>query len=371
MPEPTVQPATSPAAADPSAQTGAANQNAGNLTASQFARRFLEAKPSEPATAEQTTSEPTPAASTSAAGAEQSATAEAETKQPEAENPQAEGGEEAADTDLSQKTTLTPEQQAAVNRRVGREQAKTKRALERAATAEARLQALEQQAAQPPAAETKPQVVPLPSGSPPLANIENVQDLSAVQQQAKEAVRWAEELLETEGIENGVRVGDQVFSKADLREIRRNAKVTLEDHIPARVQFLQQRNQWQQQAYAEFPFLKDKTSEDYHMVQAIYKDMPWLRNVPNGDWIAGLGVEGWKALQARKAAAQKPKETPKAEPPKPPASQAAVSAGSSVRTAASATKAQTVGEAFKSKGGVSGSEFARFLAQKDLARNTR
>jgi len=373
MPD-TVPPATSTAPAPEAAKTDA-KQGASNLTASQMAQRFLKPQTSEPAPAEQTTPEATApeAPQPSAAETEQTpASADAETNATEpAEKTDADGqdAKEEADDVLSHKSTLDPKTKERIQRRIDKEVGKRKQLEARLAEMESRLQQTPQ-----PEPNAKPQVVPLPAGAPPLANIEKAEDLVSLQQQAKEAIRWAEEMLDHDGIENGVQVGDRVFSKGDLKTIIRQAKVTMEDHIPARYQFLQARHQAQQAAYTEFPFLKDKSSEEYQMAQAIYRDMPWLRNVPTADWIVGLGVEGFKSLQARKAAATKAKDTtkPKVEAQKPPASQAAVSAGSTVRAPADGERGTSVAyEKLKAKGGVSGSEFAQFLAQKELARNSR
>ena len=370
MPDSTVQPATS-TAPSPEAAKSDAKQGASNLTASQVAQRFLQETPAAPEAVAEQTNAPE-------AAPEQSAAADTEQTAPDAESQGTEPAEtetagqepkEEADDVLSQKSSLDQKTKERIQRRIDKEVGKRKALEARIAELEGKLT---QPAEQTPKEEAR--VVPLPEGAPPLANIESPDGLTKLQKEAKEAIRWAEEMLDHEGIDNGVQVGDRIFTKADLKTIVRQAKVTLEDHIPARAQFLIERAKAQQAAQAKFPFLKDKTSEEYTMAQAIYKDMPWLKNVPQADWIVGLGVKGWKALQAEEASASKPKEAkPKVEPPKPPSSQTAVSASATTRpTAGTTPRIASPGEHFKAKGGVTGSELAAYLAQKEIAsRNSR
>ena len=229
--------------------------------------------------------------------------------------------------------SLDPKLQEKINRRIGKEVAKRK-ALE-AQVNELKVQ-MQAQVMQPP--QTQQTVVPLPQGASPLANIEDSGGLVALQQQAKEAKRWAQEQLD-EG-SNEVQLGDKILQPKDLKAIIRNANRTLEDDIPSRAQFLQQREQVRQVAYKEFPYLVDKSSPDYVAAQAAYQAMPWLRNLPNADWIIGVQIEGLKARAAKQAAADKTKAKTPVKTANPPSAQTAVSSNGSVSRVATGTRNQ-------------------------------
>ncbi len=245
--------------------------------------------------------------------------AEADPAAPEA---QADGEAEAeADEALSKSTSLTPEQQAIIDKRIGKAVAKQRRAERDTAELKLKLAELESRQAAPAQQQNQqeqPSIVPLPSGVSPLANIDSVQGLVKLEQEAKQAIRFAEDAIEE------IRDGGQPpegWTKQSLREVLRNARVTLEDQIPQRRDFLSARNQMQQRAYEVLPFMKDQASSDYKAAQAIYQRHPFLRNIPEGDFTVGLIVEGIKAVEARTAAAGKTAATPA----KTPANKAVIS----------------------------------------------
>lgn len=266
---------------------------------------------------------------------------------------------EIPDPALSHETeTLDPKLQELVNKRIERRVAKevAKRKTLESQLNELKL-AVQAQAQQPPP--TPQTVVPLPVGSLPLANIEDSNGLVALRNEAMEAKDWAQTQLD-EGNES-VQMGDRVYTGKDLRTVIRVANKTLERDIPERAQFLQKRQEAQKVAYKEFPYLNDKSSPDYVHAQSAYQAMPWLKNLPNGDWIIGVQIEGLKALQAKKEAADRKaiaKPTIKATPP--PSSQTAVSSSGSVSRVASGTRNQQEISAIKAgqsrKGGVTANE---------------
>jgi len=287
-----------------------------------------------------------------------------------AAEPQAEAqAEDSGEVDVPSKD-ISPELHGRISKRIGEEVAKRK-ALEaqlneiKVAMAQAQSQQQSQPAAQPAP------LAPLPSNVP-LAQIEDPQSLVALQQQAKEAKRFAQEQLDRDDFEP-FKMGNQVINRDALKTILRNAEKTLEDDIPSRAQFLTQKQQAQQVAHQMFPYLKDKTAPEYVLAQQALSQMPWMKNLPNADWIIGVQIEGLKALEAKKA-----KTGSKPQPAistKPPASQGLVSsAGGDVRTP-SATKNANQIEALRSqlskKGGVSANEAAAFLLAKEKAKFNR
>ncbi|HYB97519.1 MAG TPA: hypothetical protein VEC57_00100 [Candidatus Limnocylindrales bacterium] len=346
-------------------------KGADNLTGAQAAALFLkkeQANSESAPTAEQEVAEKSEGANPAAEEEPKGTSAET---QPEAEasaeiqNTESET-EEASD-DLSQSTTLTPEQKAAFQKIVNRETVKRK-------ALEAQLQGVQAQLADMQAAQThSPQVAApaIPDGSP-LAKVEDIAGLQKLHADAKEAIRFAEDALER------ARDGEQLpegWTKESLRQIRREAQAHLDDYIPARAAFLQQRHNADQKAFEKFPFLRDRTAPEYLTAQMLLRHHPELNNSPFKNTLLGAAVVGLQAMQEREQAASKAKEKPKAPTPKPASDQTAVSAGAASAPRAPATaQRQQLAKAeseLKAKGNVSGSDAAKFLAQRELARTSR
>lgn len=274
----------------------------------------------------------------------------------------------------TQQTGLTPEQQERFNRRIGKEVAKRK-ALEGRLN-ELQAQLLERANTPPPEA---PAIVPIPSGAPTLANINDVQGLVTLQQNAKTAIRYAEEQLDVPQEQRQyIQLDGQMVQPDDklLKQTMRNARMTIEDQIPQRHQFLQARNQAEQAAFVQYPFLKDKSAPEYQMKLTAYQAQPWLRNLPNAEQLVGRYIMGVKyeqllAQQAEAKARGKPNGQRPA--PKPSGDQTAFTADTSASRISPDTavkRQQTAAlEGLRGKKGVTGNEVAQFLAQKELSKN--
>lgn len=298
----------------------------------------------------------------------------------EAQSPAAESQTEAAPTEAAKETApaegegetdvlshhspLTPELRDKIQKRIDKEVAK-RGLLER------ELADLKQKLESVPAAQPPPPIVPLPSGAPILANITDVNGLVQLQQQAKEAVRWAEEQLDREDIDQGVQLEGKTLTKQDIKGIMRNAKLTLEDHIPQRYNFLVARQQSYAKAAEQFPWMKDKTSPEYVEAQNAYRQYPWLANLPDADFVVGVQIEGMKALKARAEA--KPPAKPVVKPSSKPSSDQAAppaSVSESPRAPASSEAHKQVRaamEQLRARKGISGREAAAFLLKRELS----
>ncbi len=338
-----------------------------NLSVSQYARRFTDAAPQANPPAEQKAPEtPVAAPKPTEEVPQVSSSAEAKPKEPDKVEKPDPTPEEKADEALSKSTSIefSPEQQELFNKRLGKEVFKRKE-LER------QLSELKTRVEPAKPVETKPEspsIVPLPAGAPPLSNIDDISGLQHLQQQAKEAIRWAEDCLAA--ATDGEAVPEN-WDKRSLREVIRNAKLTLEDHIPARAGFLQDKARAQQQAYDTFPFLKDKESEQYVQAQSFYKTYPWLRNVPTGELMIGAMVEGIAAIEAR--AKSKDKAAPTKPTARPSGGQTEVSSDAApLRTPIDSQNrraSQAANEKLKTKNGASAKDYASYLANKELLKN--
>ena len=302
----------------------------------------------------------------------------AESAAPEAETPaeapqaEAEQGEPEQGDDVHSQS-IPDDLKKKIDKRIGKEVAKRKALEAQLNEISLKLQAQAAQQQQTPAA--TPAIVPLPAGAPPLANIEDFGGLVSLQQQAKEAKRWAEEQLDQENF-TPVQVNGGVLGRQELKAIVRNAAKTLEDEIPQRAQFLQEKQKAQQVAYEQFPFLKDKSSTEYVQAQQAFIAMPWLKNLPNADWIVGVQIEGLKALESKKRNSERAKSTTKpVVSNKPPSSQTAVSSAGGETRVPTANKSQAQIESMRQQlsksGGVTANQAAAFLLQRELAKNNR
>lgn len=319
---------------------------------------------------------------TSAENAETTAeTSESETPEQE-ETPDKEEPEEkevlSKDKKASDKETRIREK---VQKRVDEEVAKRKALEERLANLESALKKTEAEKANP-----TPPPPPMPQSTLPLADINDLNSLQAYRQKAKEAARWAKDQLLRDDIGEGVQLGDQLLTKAQITEVLRKSEVALEDYIPAREQFLTAKMEASKTAAQLFPFLNDPNSEEYKIAVQAYRVNPWLQDLPNADFIVGVQVEGLKALKAKQEAAAKPKEVPKEVPkekskPKPiianrPAGdQVAVSSNTTSVRAPSTSNARNALEAqrekLRTKGAVSASEAAALLLRSEQLKNLR
>lgn len=196
--------------------------------------------------------------------------------------------------------------QEKVNKRIGKEVAKTKEAQEKIAQYEAQLAQLTQQIEQIKAA--PPTVDPV--GEVPLADLNDIQSLISKQQEAKQALSFAEERLEDGVPEEGVEIEGKVYTRADFLTIKRNARRVLDDQIPKRHQFLQAKEAASKQAAQLFPWWSNKESEEHKIVQAQLQSAPWAKKLPNIDVIIGLIAEGTKAVNARLSQSQTKAKAP-------------------------------------------------------------
>lgn len=337
-----------------------------NLSVAQAAQRLLNietenAKAQRPT--EQTAETPAQASDNSVNPDE--ATAESAEPSQEAETSDGEADVPSQD--------ITPELQKKIDKRIGKEVAKRKALESRLAQLEARIG--EQNNAPAPAEQPaqKNAVAQMPVNVP-LAQIDDFQSLSSLQQQAKEAKRFAQDQLDRDDFEP-IQIGDTVLGRSELKAILRNAEKTLDDDIPARSQFLTQKQQSQQVAHQMFPYLKDKNAPEYVLAQQALSQMPWMKNLPNADWIIGVQIEGLRSLEAKQKSAKTDGKPKTAMSNRPPSSQTVVSSnGGDVRMPSSAKSANQL-EALRSqlskKGGITANEAAAFLLAKEKAKFNR
>jgi hypothetical protein len=227
-------------------------------------------------------------------------------------------GEEPPEEQLSVK----PEIQEAINRRIGREVAKTKKERDLREAAEARVKELE---ARP--AESVPAASAGPIGPVPLASIQTPEQLRGLADQAEAALDQAENLLIDLESESAKVIATLLASKIELGQdptadvakkfllqVRRNATRMLQRDVPARAAYLNAAAQADAQAMADFPWWKDTKSSQYAQAQRVLAVLPEIKRLPHWKWTTGVYVEGLRAVQARKVTLPRPKAKPTSQP---------------------------------------------------------
>ncbi len=362
--------ATSPASSNGDAQSSnlSSDQAAAQLFASsqrQVAAPSPAAEEIAPETEEVTETTPESAAVEPEAETVETSTEETDEAEEAAPEPEEEENEALSQKTLDERAKAKAEIQKRINKAV----AKEKEALRRAEAAERRIQELETAQTTPPAP-----LAPASDLPPEVAKLNDLASINAYRQQAIQAKRFAERALEAEADGDPLPEG---FDRKQLREIKQNAMMTLEDFLPQREGFVKAKVQATQAAHKEFPFLTDKSAPEYAMVQEARRSTPWLQNLPNAEYIIGLQVLGYKAHQAQKAEAAKP-AAPAPKPKivaKPSSDQTAVSStGTSARVlpaTANRQKQDAEDKKFSDRGGVTASEAAAFLLRKSQNRNAR
>jgi len=244
--------------------------------------------------------------------------------QPESETETVEAPpEETADTptaDDPEETSedhggLPPEIQEKIDRRIDKEVARRKAAVEAKEAAEAELAELRAKMAETPepAAAVKPTA---------LSDIHDPGKLSAEKQRAKEALTQAKDLLFTleddpESVEAALRAakielrderGTEDFSRARmkkfLRGVEKKAEWTLTEAIPERADFLEKAERAAQQAQEWMPELKERNSARTKLAMQLLRNRPDIRNNPQWPMelmVGVLGLERFEEMKTNKA----------------------------------------------------------------------
>ncbi len=384
-------PASSPAPTGDAPKSGSENISTGAAAMMMLASASKPSTPQPARKASEDTS--TTPSETPTARAEQApeltATTE-ETPAPETTEVAPETPTPEADPVHSQTHSFTPEQQEIFNRRLRKELAKTSAIQSQMEEAKAKLSEMEaklnsQQAAPPPP--------PPVASNVPLSGFNDLASLADLKKTAKDALRYVEEVLEdparwntstvvdpVTGDERDVtyhNIGDVSYTKADLISQRRQARATLEDHIPKREQFISTRVESTRQAHIQFPFLADTSSPEYKVAEAARKNpaLASIMSMPQAEYILGVQIRGLRAL-AEDAAAAAAKTKPKAPASKPASDQVMVSSGSASaarQPAANGERGKLAAEMAKmgSKGGINSVDAQSLLLRHEQLRKSR
>jgi len=207
--------------------------------------------------------------------------------------------------DAELKGKLDAGTQERINKRIGKEVAKTKAALEQ----------VEQLTAK--AAELEAKLSQAPRGPDVPTGIYSMQDLQTAEASAREAFDQASDLLgqietDPEAVEAALRAakftlkgqdGTEDFSPAAMRRflgnIRNNADRKLRKELPKAVGFLKQVDASAGEAFKAVPELRDPRSPKRAEFDAVVKQWPAVKQFPNWPYALAMMLESQAALKAR------------------------------------------------------------------------
>lgn len=348
------------------AETSDAKQS-GNVKMGQAAKSLLKREaalttkiqtPAESTTKAATAATETPATTSAADGSDKPAT---ESKQAETKVETAPAAKtEESDDALSK---ISPEAQAAIDKRIGK-------ALEKARLAEERAEALQRRLdtqALPP-----PVVQPTPDN--PLANVNDVEALKKELKSAKETKLWAQQQLNRKDLAQGVKVGDMTYTEDQFRDALNNIERRIEIEIPERAEFLTKRQQFNNLAAETFDWLRNPDSEEFKLHQKLLSLDADLARKPNATYLAAAAVEGQTQVNLRRAlAADRQGTRPVRQGQQAPAAQLASGAAIAATTReVGSGRAQAALQAemgkLKKSGHVTMKDAASYFRQKETTR---
>jgi hypothetical protein len=143
---------------------------------------------------------------------------------------------------------------------------------------------------------TKPAQTPTQDN--PYAHLSTLEDVSREVEQAKQIRRWCE--MNPDGAVVTGKDGNEVeYSAEEVRNIKIKALDAMEEHLPKRMQYLQNFNQMEQIAAKEYPWWKDKASRDRQIAETFLKAFPEIQKFPDYKMVIGDYISGVKARESK------------------------------------------------------------------------
>jgi hypothetical protein len=156
--------------------------------------------------------------------------------------------------------------------------------------------------------ETK--VVPVGQGLNPYFQLQSEQEIQAEIKNARQVRRWAEENPDG-AIVTGKDGNEIEYSAEEVRRIKLNAIDALEEQLPAQLNYVANRRQFDAEAEKAYPFLKQRTSPEYQYAAELIRAFPEIQKFPDFKLSIGDMIEGRKLREGKsKKAAPMVKKAP-------------------------------------------------------------
>ncbi len=176
---------------------------------------------------------------------------------------------------------------------------------------------------------TKP--AQIPTAENPYANLSTAEEVNREVEQAKQIRRWCE--MNPDGaVVTGKDGSETEYTAEEVRNIKIKALDALEEHLPKRLQYLQNFNQMETVATKEYPWWKDKSAKERQIAESFIKHFPEIQKFPDYKMVVGDYIRGVNAREAKGKSSGAPIKAP--SQPKPSAAPARVPAKDALAQAA-------------------------------------
>lgn len=157
---------------------------------------------------------------------------------------------------------------------------------------------------------TETKVVPVGQGLNPYFQLQTEQEVQAEIKNARQVRRWAEENPDG-AVVRGKDGNEMEYSAEDIRRIKLNAIDALEEQLPAQLNYVATRKQYDAEAEKVYPFLKQRTSPEYQYAAELIRAFPEIQKFPDFKLSIGDMIEGRKLREGKsKKAAPMVKKAP-------------------------------------------------------------
>jgi len=236
--------------------------------------------------------------------------AEQETEDTEAENESETETEEADKADEDKETEEETEQSSkglpkGVQKRIDKLTAQKKDAEKQIHELTEKLKELE--SSEKP---VEKEVVPVGKDLNPYFALQSEREVQDEIKNARQVRRWAEENADGAVVKG--KDGQEVeYSAEEVRKIRLNAIDALEEYLPAQLQYVAVRKQYDAEAEKEYPFWKQRQSPEYQFAKELLQAFPEIQKFPDFKISIGDLIEGRKIRESKaKKTAQPVKKAP-------------------------------------------------------------
>jgi hypothetical protein len=138
-----------------------------------------------------------------------------------------------------------------------------------------------------------------PKSDNPYSNLKTLEEVNREAEQAKQIRRWCE--MNPDGATVTGANGEEVdYSAEEVRRIKVKALDALEEHLPARAKYIENYSQIEQVATKEYPWWKDRSSNERQIAESFLKHFPEITRFPDYKMVLGDYIRGVKSREATK-----------------------------------------------------------------------
>ena len=138
-----------------------------------------------------------------------------------------------------------------------------------------------------------------PKSDNPYTNLKTLEEVNREAEQAKQIRRWCE--MNPDGATVTGANGEEVdYSAEEVRRIKIKALDALEEHLPARAKYIENYSQIEQVATKEYPWWKDRSSNERQIAESFLKHFPEITRFPDYKMVLGDYIRGVKSREATK-----------------------------------------------------------------------